>query len=248
MATKIDALVSHLHRHPRAVTLAAIVAVGSPWVLDNYRRFLALGTSGLTPLGPLGWLIALALTGLGRETVSTAEYDKDAGQGSWLERPVERRGTRPTLGWHCVPHRQLDRLPTDVVVKRLDAIFEKCAAANPNLVQIVPSSPHEKLDPGMVIHPDVPSPHQEADQALREIAHVHSTDHSLHVILSPTDCKTAIELGWAERHPLSGVSRIFPLPSSYLLVYAPRNEEELDVVERIIRASMGYMTGSHSIA
>ncbi|KAJ7127102.1 hypothetical protein C8R44DRAFT_113919 [Mycena epipterygia] len=245
MDTKAHALI---HRHPRALTLAAVIAVGAPWVLDNYRKFRALGKSGLSPLGPLGWLLATVLTGFGRETVSTAEYEQDANTESWLdEKSVERRGVRPTLGWHCVPHRQMDRLPEEVVAKRLDAIFAKRVAANPNLVQVVPS-PHEKLDPGMIIHPDIPSPHKEADQALREIAHVHSTDHSLHVILSPADCKTAIELGWAERHPLSGVSRILPLPNNYLLVYAPRNEEELDVVERIIVASIGYMTGSHSIA
>jgi hypothetical protein len=207
MASKIDALVLRLHRHPRAATLAALVAVGSPWVVGNYRKFVALGKSGLTPLGPLGWLLALTLTGFGRETVSTAEYDKDTNQESWLERPVERRGTRPTVGWHCVPHRQIDRLPTDDMAtvrmllrlasilkksyfQRLDAIFQKHAAANPNLVQVVASSPHEKLDPGMVIHPDIPSPHKEADQALREIAHVHANDHSLHVVLSPADCKT----------------------------------------------------------
>ncbi|KAJ6544773.1 hypothetical protein DFH09DRAFT_1172693 [Mycena vulgaris] len=244
----MDALISHLHRHPRAVTLAALTAAGTPWVVDNYRKFLTLGKSGLTPLGPLGWLIALSLTAFGRETVSTAEYGKNANQARWLERPVERRGARPTVGWHCVPHRQLDRLPTDDMAKRLEAVFAKHAAANPDLVQIDPCSPHEKLDPGMVIHPAVASPHKEADQALREIAHIHPTDHSLHVILSPADCKTAIELGWAERHPLSGVSRFLPLPASYLLVYAPRDEEELEVVERIIVASMGYMTGSRSIA
>ncbi|KAJ7475753.1 hypothetical protein FB451DRAFT_1366457 [Mycena latifolia] len=268
MASKVDDLVMRLHRHPRAVTLAALVAVGSPWVLDNYRKFRALGSNRLTPLGPLGWLVALTLTALGRETVSTAEYDKGAGQGSWLERPVERRGARPTTGWHCVPHRQLDRLPSEEIanvrtslllltasepyspraMQRLVAILEKHAAANPMLVQMVPVSPHEILHPGMVIHPGVASPHKEADQVLREIAHVHSVDHSLHVMLSPADCKTAIELGWAERHPLSGVSRAFPLPAGYLFVYAPRDEEELDVVERIIVASMGYMTGSRSIA
>jgi ureidoglycolate hydrolase len=118
----------------------------------------------------------------------------------------------------------------------------------------------------MIIHPDIPSPHKDADQGLREIAHIHHIDHSLHVILSPADSKTgalffhlsmrphlnmklsAIDLGWAERHPLSGVSSFLPLPNSYLLVYAPRDEEELDIVEHIIVASIGYMTGSHSVA
>jgi len=241
---KIEALI---HRNPRTVVLAAIAAVGAPWVIDNYRKFLALGKSGLTPLGPLGWIVALTLTAFGRETVSTAEYEKATTKERWLETPVERRGARPLTGWHCVPHRQMDRMPSDEIAKRLQAIFDKHVAANPNLVQTT-LSPHEKTVPGMIIHPDIPSPHKDAIQGLREIAHVHPLDHSLHVILSPADSKTAVDLGWAERHPLSGVSRFLPLPNNYLLVYAPRDEEELDVVERILVASMGYMTGSRSVA
>ena len=205
MATRISAL---LHCHPRAVALTAIIALGTPLVLDNYRKYLALGTSGLTRLGPLGWLVAISLTAFGRETVSTAEYDRAANKEAWLEIEVERRGARPTTGWHCVPHRQMDRLPKDevakvrgtgfgtfkvqILVQRLDAIFEKHVSANPTLVQMVPASPHEKLDPGMVIHPDIPSPHKDADHALREIAHIHPTDHSLHVILSAADSKTGV--------------------------------------------------------
>ncbi|KAJ7274507.1 hypothetical protein B0H12DRAFT_401780 [Mycena haematopus] len=242
--SKIEAL---LHRNPRTVLLAGLAAVSVPWLIDNYRQFRALGQNRLS--GPLGWILAVTLTAFGRETISTAEYERAGTKEPerWLETPVERRGTRPLTGWHCVPHRQTDRMPSEDVAKRLDAIFEKHADANPALVQITPS-PHEKSVPAMVIHPDIPSPHKDADQALREIAHVHRIDHSLHVTLLPADSKTAIDLGWAERHPLSGVSRFVPLPNNYLLVYAPRDEEELDVVERILVASMGYMTGSRSVA
>jgi hypothetical protein len=106
-----------IHLHPRTVVLATVAAIGVPWVVDNYRKFLALGKSGLTPLGPLGWIIAVTLTSFGRETVSTAEYEKGASSGRWLETPVERRGARPLTGWHCVPHRQTDRMPSDEMAK-----------------------------------------------------------------------------------------------------------------------------------
>ncbi|KAJ7864807.1 hypothetical protein B0H14DRAFT_2348327 [Mycena olivaceomarginata] len=242
---QIEALI---YRNPRSLLLAVIAAFGVPWAVKNYRKFLALGKSGLTPLGPLGWIVALTLTAFGRETVSTAQYETSgATKERWLETPPERRGARPLTGWHCVPHRQTDRMPSDEMAKRLEAIFEKHVAANPRLVQIT-LSPHEKTVPGMILHLDVPSPHQDAVQGLREIAHIHPIDHSMHVILSPADSKTVIELGWAERHPLSGRSRFLPLPNSYLLVYAPRDEEELEVVERILVASMGYMAGSRSVA
>ncbi|KAK7033029.1 hypothetical protein R3P38DRAFT_2920269 [Favolaschia claudopus] len=241
--SKIETLI---HRHPRTVGLGIVAAVGVPWIIDNYLKFLALGKSGLSRIGPLGWLVALTLTAFGRETVSTAEYERGTKE-RWLETPVERRGARPLTGWHCVPHRQVDRLPADEIAKRLDAIFEKHVAANPTLIQTT-LSPHEKTVPGVIIHPDIPSPHNDAKLGLREVAHIHPIDHSMHVILSPADSKIVVDLGWAERHPLSGVSRLLPLPNTYLLVYAPRDEEELDVVESILVASIGYMTGSRSVA
>lgn len=39
---------------------------------------------------------------------------------------------------------------------------------------------------------------------------------------------SVIEKGWGERHPLSGVVSV--LPKEYLILYAPRDEEELQVV------------------
>ncbi|KAJ7052564.1 hypothetical protein C8F01DRAFT_997919 [Mycena amicta] len=238
----------YINANPRAVTLAAIIAVGTPMVIDNYRRYVALGESQLTKFGLFGWLTTVALTGLGRETLSTAEYGEkvqgciDAGE------MVERRGSRPQTGWHSAPHRQIDRLPSEEMAKRLEEMFAKHVAANPKLVQLVESSPHEQLHPGMVIHPDIATPHRDAEWAVREIAHIHPTDHSMHLVLSPADSKVAIELGWAERHPLSGVFKMFPLPGTYLLVYAPRDDEELEIVERLLIASIKYMTGSGEVA
>ena len=56
-----------------------------------------------------------------------------------------------------------------------------------------------------------------------------------------------IERGWGERHPLSGISRHVPLPKEYLMIYAPRDEEELAVLELIIKASIGYMSSSRDV-
>jgi hypothetical protein len=52
-----------------------------------------------------------------------------------------------------------------------------------------------------------------------------------------------IERGWGERHPLSGKI----LPSEYLLIYAPRDEEELGIVERIILAAIAYNTNTRDV-
>ena len=50
-----------------------------------------------------------------------------------------------------------------------------------------------------------------------------------------------IERGWGERHPISGV---IVLPKEYLMIYAPLTEEDVRIVGRILRASVGYMTGN----
>ena len=65
----------------------------------------------------------------------------------------------------------------------------KYAKANPNLIDIA-VSPNEKNNDALVIHPDLPAPHQVATAVRREILHVHEgTDWSIHCLLSPLDCK-----------------------------------------------------------
>jgi len=37
------------------------------------------------------------------------------------------------------------------------------------------------------------------------------------------------------------------LAKEYLTIYTPRDDEELKIVEAIVRASIGYMTGSRDV-
>ena len=53
-----------------------------------------------------------------------------------------------------------------------------------------------------------------------------------------------IDQGRGERHPMSG-SHL--LVKEYLTIYTPRDDEELKIVEGIVRASIGYMTGSRDV-
>lgn len=63
--------------------------------------------------------------------------------------------------------------------------------------------------------------------------------------LSPRDAKLAIEKGWAVRHPASGEPpRGVPrLAAGYVLVYAPRDDNEVEVVRKLVRASAGFVAG-----
>jgi len=234
-------------RPSRAILFTSVVALGLsiPWLINNYRRFIELGNYSITKK-PVGYLVAMALKPFGRETQSTAMYDKNPDKEHWLRDPdtiPERRGDRPQIGWHFAPHRQINKFSSPEIQQRLAAFFNARVDANPTLVEMA-ASPHEKVHPGIIIHPSIPSPHKVAEKSLREIAHLHPVkDYSIHATLAPQDCKVVIERGWGERHPLSSII----LPKEYVLIYTPRDEEELEVVERIIIAAIGYNTNTRDV-
>jgi hypothetical protein len=68
-----------------------------------------------------------------------------------------------------------------------------------------------------------------------EFAHLHPpSDGSLHAVLPPDVVDTVIENGWAEKHPLAGQHG---LPANIVMLYGPRDESELEVVQDLVRAS-----------
>jgi phospholipase/carboxylesterase len=72
----------------------------------------------------------------------------------------------------------------------------------------------------------------------REFAHIHPPrDGSLHMTLPPAIVEAVIGNGWAELHPLAGRHG---LPGNIVLVYGPRDEEELAVVGDLVRASHAF--------
>ncbi|MFI6318702.1 luciferase family protein [Nonomuraea sp. NPDC050556] len=67
----------------------------------------------------------------------------------------------------------------------------------------------------------------------REFAHLHgAADGSLHMVLSPGDTEAAIAAGWAERHPVA---------PSVIMVYGPRDDQELETVWRLVERSYAYV-------
>ncbi len=74
-----------------------------------------------------------------------------------------------------------------------------------------------------------------------EFAHLHPpSDGSLHMSLPRALVDAVIANGWAERHPLAGKHG---LPDNIVMVYGPRDEGELRVVEDLVRASYGEAHG-----
>ncbi|MEV4066487.1 luciferase family protein [Nonomuraea dietziae] len=75
-----------------------------------------------------------------------------------------------------------------------------------------------------------------------EFAHLHGArDGSLHLTLPGAEASRAIEHGWAEPHPLAGTGLI---PPTIVMVYGPRDREELEVVWSLVQTSYAYATAT----
>ena len=72
-----------------------------------------------------------------------------------------------------------------------------------------------------------------------EVGHIHIFDGSMHIILSPSDTKEVIEKGWGELHGLAGQGLA---AKTYMMIYAPRNQQELAIAKMILEAAVKYAT------
>jgi hypothetical protein len=70
---------------------------------------------------------------------------------------------------------------------------------------------------------------------------VRTPDGSLHAALPPEVAEEAVEKGWAEQHP---VARLGYIPENVVMVYAPRDEQELGIVLKLVEESRRYAAGN----
>jgi hypothetical protein len=154
-----------------------------------------------------------------------------------LDGPLpERAGPRPAVAHYPIPHRQLDQLPGPGFTSPLT--IGSFVATRPTLV--VRQSYFEKHNDAAFTVPDLPV-HADGEVSGGEIGHIHA-DGSLHVVLAPEDAAAAIGQGWGQLHPAGGL--VAGLPATYVLVYAPRSAAEVAVVEQLLDAAAGHMSGS----
>jgi hypothetical protein len=75
-----------------------------------------------------------------------------------------------------------------------------------------------------------------------EFAHLHPpSDGSLHLVLPEPEAREVIEKGWGEPHP---AGRMGWVAGTALMVYGPRDEQELESVWTIVRASYRFACGT----
>lgn len=132
------------------------------------------------------------------------------------------------------PHQQLDQLPENPELRERLA---RWAFALPGVVEqwsgiSVPGAR------ALVLAEGEPTGPPEAFMVGREFAHFHpEPDLSMHAILPPELARDAIEAGWAEMHP---VARRGLIPPTAVMLFAPRDDAELEVVQGLLQSSYEF--------
>lgn len=147
-----------------------------------------------------------------------------------------RRGPRPatTPG---LPHKQIDQQPMDESIRRrlAERVFALPGVSEGPSGISVPGARALLLDRATAAGPG------EAFFVGGEFAHLHpGEDHSLHVCLPQDLAVAACEAAWGEPHSLVASGTV---PSTYVMVYAPRDEDELEVVASLVEAAHRFATG-----
>ncbi|KAK3994291.1 hypothetical protein QBC44DRAFT_322979 [Cladorrhinum sp. PSN332] len=227
------------------------------WALESYGEYRDLIQPGKKPT-VMGWFRITALVKLARVNVfkpPRLKPDEEPYRGR-LFSLKKRKGPRPTVK-KAAPTRQADQKASPAMFYRLAHLLRMYQFADAQTLQIKMSL----LEDGIQalfwnLGERSSGAINQREEWGGEIAHVHATDGSLHLLLHPEDVKTVIDAGWGERHPLcANNKRLFrflyhglrekplPVPEGWTLIYAPRNNNELDTIRPIITAAIWYATG-----
>ncbi|KAL1962855.1 hypothetical protein VTN77DRAFT_9130 [Rasamsonia byssochlamydoides] len=157
-----------------------------------------------------------------------------------------RSGDRPRVAG-IAPQRQITQRSGAEMYRALSEAIKQLAQCHPDHLYL-DTSCFEKHSTGLFSsHPACRS-HQNHATCNGEICHAHPCDGSLHLTLHPADVKLILERGWGERHPLAWDSswwwKAKIVPPGFVMIYAPRDEKELDCVVQIVRAAAWWVSGA----
>lgn len=248
--------VSVVRTNPVATGLITTAAISIAWTIKDFSDWKSFGTGGTPPTWAGYWrMTKLRVKALlaNDDLLDTSVYDKTSGPFHLTQLP--RRGSpRPRLMPRILPQRQVpDRVLSTASRARLHDLVNTLAAARPDVLEVKPSHTEGKTTEGLYARRNSDSDGDDGsssssnnpalnplarDKILdHEIGHAHPSDDSLHVWLSDRDAAEVVEKGWGQRFCLPFVNR------GWVMVYAPRNMDEVDVVESILKAAAQYITG-----
>lgn len=168
--------------------------------------------------------------------VDYKKENKMENQSSFKNLPV-REGVKPKTT-NTNPHTQLDQQPEDISFVRE---LSEWAFALEN-IEKMPSAISVPGAIAMNMEPEHACKSCNAFMYGTEFAHFHPhPDYSLHLGIPKEDAEAIIEKGWGEWHPL--IAKGF-LPPNIIMLYAPRNQNELEIAKSILKHSYDYAKGN----
>lgn len=198
------------------VVAGLLTAAAAAWAMRDYAKWRSLGPGGL-PASPGGWLRMTRFRWMAKNGLDVAQMMTAVGtindMQAWHD-VRQRSGVRPTVSPYPVPHRQLDQLAEPAIRNELSELFDRAVSRHAKLVQYALSH-FEKRHPAITLK-SVEGVLGAASHG--EIAHIHPSDNSMHMVMSPSDAVAAIEMGWAQLHGLAGVAVGLPRPTSWSIL------------------------------
>lgn len=224
------------------VGIAAVSLAGIAFWID-FTSWKSAGTGGTPPT--LQGYLKIRRWGLyllyKRQNLLDASAIPDTGL-SYLDDTLisHRVGLRPKLTRWTLPQRQY---PDTITSKGREILLDipshfANTAPYSNYLSTRPSKTEGGTGPAIYVNPDVDTINPNASKIFYEVAHVHPQENSLHVYLSPRDAKVVVERGWGQMFPVTWLA-----PPSWVMVYAPRTEEEVGIVREIVRAACCFAAG-----
>lgn len=147
-----------------------------------------------------------------------------------------RIGARPETTKR-LPHSQLTQHGPDQVIEKLHEFCFSLPGVNNEQSGIsVPGSR------ALVMHEEHECNH-EAFMIGREFAHIHPhpDNGSMHVQLPKDDAVEVVSKGWGEDHYLVTQGQ---WPAGLVMVFSPRNDDELETVKLIVQRSYAHATNT----
>ncbi len=198
---------------------------GLPHTFDGYQTLKKLGKNMRSPF----------------DVENLRRYVGKVGDVETLKKLPKRKGPRPTIAPFAIPHRQTDQ-HNDTTIRGIQRKLIESYAADTKYQLAYKRSFFERHNNALFVRDSAAGNPAMMPITRAEIGHVHPTDGSMHMILSPSDAIVVIENGWGELHGLAG--QVFApgreLAPGYMMIYSPRTEKELAVVKQILEAAIRF--------
>ncbi|HSE55990.1 MAG TPA: phospholipase [Nocardioidaceae bacterium] len=148
---------------------------------------------------------------------------------------LDRAGRRPEVSWTIPQQQESQNAPADLQERLFDDVRHLSG------VEVGPSRISVPGARGFTLRAGSDDERAYLVPQVGEFAHLHpSYDGSLHLVLPPELAGDVSSKGWGRPHMWAG-TRLSP---GFMLVYGPRDEDELATVLGIVTASHAYATGT----